>query len=260
MRVIQIMEDAWVGAELNEYWSHPLNTGWMSYFQRWASTPSFRHWWPVLRSVYSAGFRNFVKERFDLRLPRGAHDKPAARLDLKALGKLQDMPATHAWTQWKIRYGQPHLDGKKALSYLLTLEATGHIPAGDPIEVGLLMYREHRDNTGSQYATWSSREMFVPHALSGAGISARFLESTLAYFRDEQPDLGELRVDIEYTEDSTGSRSNRPNRASRLERVQMISFYKSRGFTYLSGDKTTILCFDLKNARAERDVRRRATP
>jgi hypothetical protein len=256
MRVIQIMEDAWVGAELNEYWSHPLNAGWMSYFQRWASTPSFRHWWPVLRSVYSAGFRHFVKERFDLRLPRGDYDKPAARLDLHALGQLEKIPDSHAWNQWRLRYGPPELAGKKALSYALTLEAAGAKPSGPPIDVGFLLYHEAPAENGRHRVSWDCREMFVPHALNGAGISARFLESTLDYFRDRQPGVSELRVDIDYEDDTATRRNARPNRAARLERVQTISFYKSRGFTYLSGKDISILCFDLDRARAERTDRR----
>jgi len=255
MRVIQIMEDAWVGADLDEYWSHPLNAGWMSYFQRWASTPSFRHWWPVLRSVYSAGFRNFVKERFDLRLPRGHYEKPAARLDLRAIPPLSATPTSHAWTQWKLRYGDPDLTGKKALGYALTLEASGAIPAGNPIEVGFLLYREETLNDGNRSATWDCREMFVPHALNGAGISARLLESTLDYFRHHERAITELRVNIGYAEESSVKRSNRPNRALRLERVQTIGFYKSRGFTYLSGEESTILSFDLARARREHAAR-----
>ena len=98
--------------------------------------------------------------------------------------------------------------------------------------------------------------MFVPHALNGAGISARFLESTIDYFRDHATHLTGLRVDIDYEDESAvRQRTARPNRASRLERVQTISFYKSRGFTYLSGEESTILCLDLERARAERTER-----
>ncbi len=257
MRILQIMEDAWAGGELTEYWSHPLNAGWMSYFQRWASTPSFRHWWPVLRSVYSAGFRNFVKERFDLRLPRGDYDKPAARLDLKVIGAVDKLPTTHAWSQWTLRFGVPQLTGKKALAFALTLEASGTIPSGEPIDVGFLLYQESPGHEGALCAAWDCREMFVPHALYGAGISARFLESTIDYFRDQQPHLTGLRVDIDYKDETAvKQRTARPNRASRLERVQTISFYKSRGFTYLSGEESTILCLDLERARREHADRR----
>lgn len=261
MRVLQIMEDAFLGAELQEHWSHPMNAGWMSYFQRWASTPSFRHWWPLLRPLYGAGFRNFVKERFNLRLPRGAYDKPAARLDLHVHTTLEKLPETHAWKQWALRFGTPVTTHRKGLSYALTLEATGSIPSGEPIDVGFLLYQEVDGHEGARCASWDSREMYVPHALNGAGISARFLESTIEYFRDHQPHLTGLRVDIGYNEPSSqGQRPPRPNRASRLERVQMISFYKSRGFTYLSSDESTILCFDLETARDERSRRAPRAP
>ena len=64
LRFMQIMEDVWLCAELDRFWSHPLNEGWMSYFHRWASTPSFRRWWPILSPIYGLGFREFAKERF----------------------------------------------------------------------------------------------------------------------------------------------------------------------------------------------------
>jgi hypothetical protein len=78
LRFVQIMEDVWLAADLDHYWSHPLNEGWMSYFHRWSSTPSFRRWWPLLAPIYSPGFREFVKDRFKV----GITDSTARLLDI----------------------------------------------------------------------------------------------------------------------------------------------------------------------------------
>ncbi|HWA28824.1 MAG TPA: hypothetical protein VG734_24445 [Lacunisphaera sp.] len=252
MRVIQIMEDAWAGAELDEYWSHPVNSGWMSYFQRWASTPTFRHWWPILRPIYGDGFRTFVKERFEIRLQRGTNvqGQPSARMHLQPLGEMRAFPDGHVWTQWKIRRGVPKLDGKLGLQFNLTLEPVGSYPAGDPLAVGFLLYERH-GSAGQRSAGWHHREMYVPESLDGSGIYARFLESVINYFCFEEADLGELWVDI-VEGDPTGRASQyRPNRAVRLERVKTISFYKSRGFAYLP-DNPQRLRLDLAEARYER--------
>ena len=60
------------------------NEGLMNYFHRWAGTPSFRRWWPVLAPVYSAGFRAFVLEHFAIQIAKRfplAAQSPGAPLD-----------------------------------------------------------------------------------------------------------------------------------------------------------------------------------
>ena len=64
MRVIQLMEDAWLTCQLDQWWTHPLNLGWINLFARWATSPLFRFWWPLLSPMFSPGFRRFIDERF----------------------------------------------------------------------------------------------------------------------------------------------------------------------------------------------------
>jgi len=252
MRVLQVMEDAWAGADLDENWSHPVNSGWMSYFQRWASCPSFRHWWPILRPIYSDGFRNFVRERFELRLQRagGATRQPSASMRLVALGGLQALPAGLAWEQWKIRRTPPDLTGKQALQFNLSLEQVGTHQVGAPLAVGFLLYQRYGE-AGRRSAGWPHREMFVPESLNGSGIYARFLEAVINHFCAKEPDVVELWVDIVAPEYGGQRPPERPNRAVRMERVKTISFYKSRGFAYLP-DNPNRLWLDLVRARRER--------
>jgi hypothetical protein len=62
----QLMEDVLIGCRLNEIPNHPYNQGWINYFHRWAATPAFRMWWPVLRPTWSHELRAFVEKQFGL--------------------------------------------------------------------------------------------------------------------------------------------------------------------------------------------------
>ena len=245
MMVIQVMEDVWIGAELDKYWSHPLNEGWMNYFQRWASTPSFRQWWPVLRSIYCIGFRDFARDRFDLPLrhveaapARGAGSRMATAR-LRVPEKSATALAGMAWDRWCDRYGRPAMAPGGAMEYLLQLEST-HRTTPAEIQVGFLLYRVVAEPARPTRAEWTSREMFIPHALEGAGLTVRFLDALIAEFRSARPDIGELRVTINVKKSRAlprdprpeGSAPHRPGRAERILMLQTLNFYKSRGFTY----------------------------
>jgi hypothetical protein len=236
MQIAQVMEDVWVGAELDLYWSHPLNEGWMNYFHRWASTPSFRKWWPLLRPMYSVGFRDFVRERFDLRIrddeartePKGA---PGAQLTLSAFDPAKRKDG-HAWTEWQ-RGGGAASPAKEMhyLSYDMCLD--GQKKA---LQVGVLGYEETQKNEKGQatVAEWSSTWLFVPAPLMGGGIIARFLDRVLVDLKNKG--FQKLRVRL--------PSENRRDPASRNERVKEIAFYKSRGFAYAS---STVLELELQH-------------
>lgn len=226
--ICQVMEDAWVGAQLDRYWSHPLNEGWMNYFQRWASTPSFRLWWPILRPTYSDGFREFVKERFDLRLSGDGRDGPREQAHL-TLSKLEPSKlGGFAVRQWQARYGDPELGGKQVLQYELSLGAASF----KPIQVGFLVHELTRDD---QVAVWNASALFVPHALMGAGIVARFLDAVIRHF--SQLGCHELRVVIDAVEGrpEAGTKEQRREQGNRQAMTQAVNFYKSRYFVYRKG-------------------------
>lgn len=220
-QVAQIMEDVWVAAELDIYWSHPLNEGWMSYFQRWASTPSFRRWWPLLRPNFSVGFRDFVKERFalgvrDVLARKEGELESGAELCLK---EERNVPPGLARQQWIARGNTlpealPEPQG--VLTYSMKLESQNGA-ADRPIQVGFLIFNKRNDKTVS----WNGSELFVPEPLMGAGIVARFLDAILVHFKGY-----EVRADLR------DRREQRSDPATRQELLQDINFYKSRGFEY----------------------------
>jgi hypothetical protein len=209
MLVAQVMEDVWLGAELDRYWSHPLNEGWMNYFHRWAATPSFRRWWPVIRPIFSNGFRDFVRDRFALTYAK--NDGPGARLDLLPFTQ---RPEGLAWDHWR-RQGRDIPTGVEILEYHLTLEGTPAGPSWGGFPVALLFYR-----IAGNEAWWNAEDFFVPRSLNGSGISARFLRVVIAELAGRQ----RRRLTVMFTP----KRRNDPG--SRLQHLQEISFYKSRGF------------------------------
>src|SRR4029079_13958018 len=57
LRMLQILENAWLTLNLDVCYAHPLNRGWMDVFYGWTTSPLFQKYWPVLRVEFS---RNFV--------------------------------------------------------------------------------------------------------------------------------------------------------------------------------------------------------
>ena len=103
LRMTQLMEDIWRACELDEWWSHPINIGWVNVLSRWATAPSFRFWWPVLRPMFSSEFRDFIHDRFPVpALPAGAtpavYDPAAGKVELMVAGVaagLTELGVTH---------------------------------------------------------------------------------------------------------------------------------------------------------------------
>lgn len=267
---LQLMEDVWVALELEIYWSHPLNEGWMNYFQRWASAPSLRRWWPVLRPLYNVGFRDFVRDRFELRLNEPLRNEMGrgAQLKLVPVSPPSDEALDGlAWQQWLLRYPAPNRDDKCAFVYELELEGS-NVDGLSKIQVGFLLYC-----CNESLAQWHEADLFVPQSLNGSGITARFLDAVISYFARSIPEISELRVTFgtEATPDGAAvvdvtqkpfsplavKSASKPftalgrGAASRRDQVHRISFYKSRGFTYLGADARNVMTLDLAHVRKE---------
>ena len=256
LRALQIMEDVWLAADLEQYWSHPLNQGWLNYFQRWARTPSFRRWWPVLAPIYSPGFREFVKERFGVGVTdqsaRGENERriTAARLELKLIHERErdTFFKTQTW-----RYFEQHapdvkpVQESKIFSYELQLLGYDGEPDGKKIVIGFAIVEEKEITTedgknaptGEWAATWRANELFVPLALTGSGIIARLLDALIKRYRDAKSENGRdfRRLEVEFSSALPNKAAQEKpkvlSQAARYERVRDIEFYKSRNFSYV---------------------------
>jgi hypothetical protein len=251
IRIAQIMEDTWVSAELDRYWSHPLNEGWMNYFHRWAATPSFRRWWPVIAPLYALGVREFVGKRFDV----GAvdPDSPRAATAAKNLAQLHlhevanpkaFFAQSYVARQYLQSHALPDFQLYRVLAYELTLLDYTGAPSTQTLPIGFVLADEKPvDPTmpaGPWTASWQIQHLYVPDSLSGSGFLSKFLDAVLRFYAKSGSVAGRefSGVAVRIVPDVKHAKDRRPNRAEREDRVRDIEFYKSRAFTYVGAENT----------------------
>jgi hypothetical protein len=195
LQIIQLMEDAWVGCSLETHWNDPHNLGWMNAFQRWAYTPSFRLWWPILKPMYGAKFRRFMEERLSL----ADEDYPPTTATVNKHG--QTMPDGVAKIYWERMHERDsnREEGKTVYTFDLTLtfqqqprqhkrlRVFQHLPKNArknqeyDVQAGLAFVVLPEGPVPSErtdrVASWTNEEFFIPPSLWGAGLGARFLNN-----------------------------------------------------------------------------------
>ena len=227
IQMIQLMEDVWVASYLETHWNDPNNLGWMNTFQRWAYTPSFRLWWPILKPMYGRKFRRFMEERLSLA------DEDYPPTDPKVTNQGHKLPPGVAQTYWKRMHEQDpeHGTGNTVYSYDLDLTLQGQ-PGGDVhylIQAGLAFL----DLSGKPLARWNVEDFFVPPSLWGAGVGAKFLNDLLDTLISEGITRCEVTVEppkriaadevaVEWLE--------RTDVASRQQLNDCLAFYQRAGF------------------------------
>jgi hypothetical protein len=243
IRIIQIMEDVWVSGDFERYWSHPLNEGWMNYFHRWASTPSFRRWWPVLAPIFSPGFRAFIQERFSVGsvdpqvLQPGTQAPATAQLRLSLLNGTENYKNSNAWHCFLQYRPGIILAGKKIFGYELQLLNRDGVPHGPGLWVGFVLVNESPGDAPNT-AEWRAEDFFVPPMLHGGKIVSNLLDAVIRYY-ETHPDrhVGRLKLIFDDGQPRT-AKALHPREsqglapAARYDRVREIEFYKSRGFQY----------------------------
>ncbi|WP_337175045.1 patatin-like phospholipase family protein [Paludisphaera sp.] len=75
IRMLQIMENAWLTLALRRNSGLPINRGWLNTFRRWANTPAFQAFWPSLRPEYAAEFVRFCEDELHM-IPERARIVP----------------------------------------------------------------------------------------------------------------------------------------------------------------------------------------
>jgi hypothetical protein len=238
------MEDVWVGCHFETHWNDPNNLGWMNAFQRWAYTPSFRLWWPILKPLYGSKFRRFMEDRLSL----ADQDYPPTLATVKNHGNhLPPGPPGVAQTYWRRMYGN---DGKPGMTiYSFDLELTHQREKDDkthPVQAGLAFLNLSDKKT----ARWNVDDFFIPPSLWGAGLGAVFLSKLLPKLKGrgfthcevtiEEPKRpgDELAVDW----------SKRTDLASRQQLNDLLAFYQRAQFTF---DGNNQLVRNLKDIAAE---------
>ena len=270
LRVMQMMEDVWLCADLEHYWSHPLNQGWMNYFYRWSCTPSFRRWWPILGPMYSLGFREFAKDRFGVAVqdksarPGKERSITAGQLQLSVVTNRTAFRASRTWQSFQQRHADfniPTEAGITLFQYELDLLGYDGQLGGKKLLVGFAIVKEQRstDNRDKVVpagpekdvwtADWQSSQLYIPQALQGGGMLARLLDAVIEHYKGGSSSVPKgkfVRLNVHFTPEKPeivgkgagpGPKPKILSRAAREQRVQDIEFYKSRGFNYVKAEK-----------------------
>jgi Patatin-like phospholipase len=66
-QMLHLMEEAWIGDQLESYHQHPMNRGWMNAFRRWTRADAFQRHWVTLRGMFTADFVRFCERELYLR-------------------------------------------------------------------------------------------------------------------------------------------------------------------------------------------------
>lgn len=218
LRFTQLMEDVWIGCRLETHWSHPLNSGWMSYFHRGTSTPSFKMWWPILRPLFSKGLRHFARERFGLPSPGDdivgpGSDRPFGEVMPLTDGFGQRL-ASRAWLD--AGFARPR-EGERVYRYVLHLRPDAE--RDYPLEAGLVVLSTARTADGP-VARWKSWQLFTAPSLRGAGLERAFLHELLRRLGAEG--IAVVRVELP-EQDETDAAASRA-------RQDLVEFYTRESF------------------------------
>lgn len=226
IQMIQLMEDIWFASYLETHWTDPNNLGWMNTFQRWAYTPSFRLWWPILKPMYGRKFRRFMEERLNL----ADEDYPPTTATVTNQGKT--LPEGVAQIYWKRMHEQDPEHGKDKTVYSYDLKLTLQSQHGKDtcykVQAGLAFL----DLSGRTLARWNVEDFFVPPSLWGAGLGAKFLNELLAILKKEG--VKRCEADVEppprKTDDVAVEWLKRTDVASRQQLNDLLAFYQRANF------------------------------
>lgn len=225
LRILQLMEEIWIGCELNVHWSHPLARGWMAYSRRWAFMPTLRRWWPFLNPLFGSQFVRFAERH--LQLPNPSVNHPEATLRFHPVRHIRDLATDSIWSQWTGEHGPI----PPAHDELFALELS--VPGLPAFQVALAFVRR----VGSA-ACWNPDNLFVPSALDGGGFHGGMLDGLIQHYEVEGR-VCELHLEFAQARaDKMQDWLRDPG--ERRARLELIDFYKSRKFT-LAWDPEEVL-------------------
>ncbi len=211
-QMLRFMQDVVVRCDLDNYASHPLNIGWTNLFKRWSHMPSFRVWWPFLRTMYSPALRHFVQER--LKIPALDETEDRSKL-VERRGKKTGGLAMRMVAETKAGGFQPNF------SFELLLQANQWV------EVAIVCVRYLRKRKAPlalpEVASWKSNELFVLPGLWDAGIGSDFLNKLTGRLRnDKSLNIKCCVVKLQWLPEN--------DRAARDLRIDLIDLYAGAGF------------------------------
>jgi len=91
VQMLQLMEDVFLDFELDEYYDHIDNRGWMNLFQHWAWSGMLCATWAMTGSTFDPRFQRFCWTRLDLR---------PGRPSVASLEQAVHLPDPDQWRAW----------------------------------------------------------------------------------------------------------------------------------------------------------------
>lgn len=67
-RLIQLMEDVYLDLDLETFYDHPDNRGWINLFRHWSWSPMFQASWTISACTYGIRFQSFCRRMLNLLL------------------------------------------------------------------------------------------------------------------------------------------------------------------------------------------------
>jgi hypothetical protein len=239
LRVTQLMEDVWLACELDRWWLHPLNLGWINLFARWATSPRFRFWWPLMGPMFSPGFRRFIQHRYPARKEGTDEVVLPQKGTVVPIAEPRDSGLAALW--WEHRSVQA-LTWKRDLPagfsriYYQNLLALPRDGGDVQIQAGLAGVTLRAKRAG-----WTSDDFFVPPSLWGAGIGWYFLEGLLA---EVGKHAAECYVVVK------APPPGQANQVARDDRRAFVEQYKKIGFREVQPDDERKKSLDMELCRA----------
>ena len=98
VQMLQLMEDVFLDFDLDQYYDHIDNRGWMNLFQHWAWSGMLCATWAMTGSTFDPRFQRFCWTRLDLR---------PGRPSVAGLEEAVDLPYPGKWWAWTNAAAQP---------------------------------------------------------------------------------------------------------------------------------------------------------
>jgi GNAT superfamily N-acetyltransferase len=247
LKMMQLMEDVWLGCRLDTHWNHPLNLGWTNLFQRWTSAATFRMWWPVLKPLYGSKFLRFMEEQMGLSAAGKAKIETEFWLVRPTVSAVdwesragsnhrfqvrQDAEEGMGWQSWQGIQKRTIEDNQAVYAFQLMLMQPGSSRRIN-LQVALAIVTVDQQ---SQIVRWHENDFFVLPSLWGSGLGGRFLRAILSDLPKRKAVAPGSVCRVELPE-------SRPNDlASRNDLIGVIDFYKAEGFkVFLDGPNKKLL-------------------
>ncbi|QQR48357.1 patatin-like phospholipase family protein [Myxococcus xanthus] len=172
-RASLVMQEAFILEDLANNYNNPAYLGVMNYFTRWTHSPSFRMWWPLMRSLYPLKFSRFLEMRCMLPKPLADSGEICLHHDMSGY-------AMRSWSLDKSNFDRV-LQDRQVISYWSTLH---YKDDAYQVQVAVLFARlvnvSHGDGSHEQLLAWRPEDFYVPPGLWGIGIGEQFLRALKA--------------------------------------------------------------------------------